>query len=118
MESFLTTNIFLKITRAREAFKESELQQEVDLFLALIEEEYGHDADYGSIIESAQTKYEPSPVETLKSTKPGIIARIFHWMRKYELKTLQSLLDDLKKLVRWGSPRGNCRRTRLGRRDA
>jgi len=99
MESFLTQNYFLKQTKASEAYYASEVQQEVNQFLALIEEEYRDDPEYKRIIATAKTTYEPSPLDSLEDSQPGWVARTFHWLRGFELRSLEDSFNNAKQLV-------------------
>jgi hypothetical protein len=60
MEAFVNNDDLLKKTKAATVFKQSELQQKVNIFLEVMREKYGEDEQYKYIVEPAKNqKYEP-----------------------------------------------------------
>jgi hypothetical protein len=63
IEAFVNNNDLLKETHAGTVFKQSELQQKVNIFIEVMREKYGEDEQYKYIVEPAKNqKYEPMDI--------------------------------------------------------
>jgi hypothetical protein len=101
MESFITTNDLLKKTALPEILHQGGTQKRADAFLEVMQNQYSEDPQYKHLIESADTKDEPMEIENgIKNTRiAGYMERVLNWLRKHELRVLQGLYEDAKRLV-------------------
>ena len=97
MEAFVNNNDLLKKTQVPTVFKQSELQQRVNIFIEAMREKYGEDEQYKYIVEPAKNqKYEPMDLggQFRGGKLVGWIANKVTRLRVREIKAFKSQLDS------------------------
>jgi hypothetical protein len=97
MEAFVNNNDLLKKTQVPTVFKQSELQQKVNIFIEVMQEKYGEDEQYKYIVEPAKNqKYEPMDLgRQFQGGKfTGWLANKVTRLRVREIKVFKFKLDS------------------------
>jgi hypothetical protein len=96
MEAFVKNNDLLKKTQVPKVFRESELQQRVNIFIEAMRDKYGEDEQYKYIVEPAKNQtYEPMDLGSqFQGGKfVGWMAKKVTRLREREIKNFKFQLD-------------------------